>query len=143
MGTVTVRKLDDAVIRDLRKSDDDFGFSRSGENKPPSPAKLLTNILREGPGLGVHSVVWCDSLNNLNRAFDRQSLREFELRVVFQMASGDSSTLIDSPVAGKLGPHRAIYFSEEQGFLEKFRPYGLPSREWLESVAGQLAGTKS
>ena len=62
-------------FRDLRKGDDDFGFSSSfGEDKPASPSKPFTTILKDGPPVGVHTLVWCDSLNNLNRTFDRQGL---------------------------------------------------------------------
>ncbi len=114
-------------FRDLRKSEDDFGSygGFGGGEKPPSPSKQFVTILREGPAVNVHVVVWCDTVPNLNRTFDRQGLGEFEMRVLFQMSAADSSQLIDSPAAGRLGPNRAIYFSEEQGRLEKFRPYGL------------------
>jgi hypothetical protein len=127
-------------FRDLRKADDDFGGFGGGygEKKADPPSKLFGTILRDGPPLNVHTVVWCDSLNNLNRTFDRQALREFEMRVLFQMSANDSSTLIDSPVASKLGPNRALFFSEEEGRLEKFRPYGLPTDEWLDVVRGQF-----
>jgi len=127
-------------FRDLRKGEDDFGFSRYGEEKETPPSKLFVNILRDGPAVGVHTIVWCDSLNNLNRTFDRSALKEFEVRVLFQMSANDSSTLIDSPVAGRLGPHRALYFSEEEGRLEKFRPYGRPTPEWLSHVKERLQG---
>ncbi len=124
-------------FRDLRRGDDDFGFGRRGEEKA-NPAQQLATVLREGPGLGVHVLVWCDSLNNLNRAFDRPALREFELRVLFQMSAADSSTLIDNPLASKLGVHRALYHSEDRGVPEKFRPYSLPSDEWLARVRQRL-----
>jgi hypothetical protein len=128
-----------ARFRDLRKGDDDFGFSRFGEEeKAASPAKQLGNILREGPAVGVHTIVWCDSLNNANRAFDRQALREFELRILFQMSANDSSALIDTPVASRLGQNRAFFHSEEEGRLEKFRPYSLPDDAWLAEVRDQL-----
>jgi hypothetical protein len=130
-------------FRDLRKADDDFGFSRFGEEKPVSVSKQLGTILRDGPQVGVHTIVWCDSLNNLNRSFDRQVLREFEIRVLFQMSANDSSTLIDSPAASKLGEHRALFFSEEEGKLEKFRPYAAPDSEWLAMVRRQLRGRPS
>jgi hypothetical protein len=123
-------------FRDLRKGDDDFGFSSSfGEEKAASPSKSFLSILKDGPAVGVHVVVWCDSVNNLNRTFDRNGLREFEIRVLFQMSANDSSALIDSPAAGKLGPNRALFFSEEENRIEKFRPYGLPDPAWLEHVA--------
>ncbi len=125
-------------FRDLRKQDDEFSFSRRGEDKPVSPAKQLGTILREGSAVRVHTIVWCDSLNNLNRTFERQVLREFDMRVLFQMSPGDSSTLIDTPLASKLGVHRALFYSEELGQAEKFRPYGLPSDDWLAWVRGQF-----
>jgi DNA segregation ATPase FtsK/SpoIIIE-like protein len=121
-------------FRDLRRQEDDFSFSRRGEDKPPNPAKLFGTILREGPALGVHTIVWCDTLNNLNRTLDRQGLREFEMRVLFQMSAADSSNLIDTPLASKLGLHRALFYTEDRGQPEKFRPYGVPSRAWLEDV---------
>jgi hypothetical protein len=127
-------------LRDLRKADDDFGFGGFGEEKPANPSKQFAHILREGPGLGVHTIAWCDSYNNVQRVLDRQGLRDFEIRVLFQMSGNDSSNLIDSPAAGKLGVNRALLYSEEQGQLEKFRPYGLPSDDWLAQVKRQLAG---
>jgi hypothetical protein len=83
-------------------------------------------------------LVWCDSLNNLNRSFDRPSLRELEMRVLFQMNAADSSTLIDNPLASKLGVHRALFHSEDRSVPEKFRPYGLPTEEWLSWVKQRL-----
>ena len=77
-------------------------------------------------------------LNNLNRYFTHQQLREFEMRVLFQMSPTDSSDLIDSPAASKLGRNRAFFASEEQNRLEKFRPYGVPSEEWIKNVGEGL-----
>jgi hypothetical protein len=54
------------------------------------------------------------------------------------MSAADSSNLIDSPAANKLGQNRALAYSEEQGVMEKFRPYGLPSTEWLGHVKERL-----
>ncbi len=125
-------------FRDLRKAEDDFGFSRGAEK--PSPSKQLVSLLREGPALGIHVIIWVDTLNNVQRSFERQTLREFETRVLFQMSVGDSSTLIDSPAASKLGTHRAFLHSEEQGRLEKFRPYRMPDDAWLQSVREYLGG---
>jgi hypothetical protein len=124
-------------LRDLRRQDDDFGFMRKAD-EAANPAQQLANVLREGPVLGVHALMWCDTMNNLQRSVDRQSMRELALRVVFQMNVSDSSNLIDTPAASKLGMHRALYFSEEDGRLDKFRPYGLPPAGWLAQVKEQL-----
>ena len=124
--------------RDLRQ--EEMGFVGFGEQlAASSPAQQFATILREGPDLGIHALVWCDTVTNLNRSLERRALREFAMRVAFQMSAEDSANLLDSPLASKLGPHRALFYDEEEGRLEKFRPYGLPSAAWLEWVKGQLS----
>ncbi len=125
-------------FRDLRRREDDFSFSRKDDEEATPPDQLEV-ILREGPVLGVHLITWCDTVNNLNRFFAHQILRKFEMRVLFQMSPNDSGHMLDAPAASKLGPHRALFHSEEQNRLEKFRPYGIPSAEWLDSVGKQLS----
>ena len=129
-------------FRDLRRAEDDFSFSSIDDDKPPTPDKQFVEILREGPSLGIHTLVWCDTFNNVNRWFDRQTLRDLDYRVLCQMSATDSSNLMDSPVASRLGTHRALLYSEEQGAFEKFRPYAPPSDEWLRWVREQLASRR-
>lgn len=128
-----------ARFRELRRSDDDLGFGGFGEEKSVSLARQFSDLLRDGPAVGVHSLLWCDTFNTLGRWFDRATLRELDQRVLFQMSANDSSNLMDSPAASRLGAHRAILFSEESGLQEKFRPYGPASPEWLAWVTEQLS----
>jgi len=118
--------------RQLRQ-EDDYSFSMDQEIKK-TPSQYFANILCEGPSVGVHTIVWCDSLNNLNRTFNRKSLREFEMQVLFQMSAGDSSELIDLPAASKLGLHKALLYFEKDGLLERFRPYSKPDGEFMEML---------
>lgn len=131
-------------LRDLRRNEDDFGFSTgSSDGEKPKPDKLLASLIKEGPPVGIHVITWCDGLNNLNRTFDRQTLREFGLRILFQMSPADSSTLIDSPAASRLGQHRAYFHHEDVGRMEKFRPYGAPTEEWLADLRARLQSRMS
>lgn len=121
--------------RDLRQEDSFSSFASFGnEPAPANPAQQFATILRDGPEVGVHTLVWCDTVTNLNRTLERRLLREFALRVAFQMSAEDSSTLLDSPAASKVGPNRAYLYSEDEGRLEKFRPYGLPPAAWLATL---------
>jgi len=124
-------------FRELRKGEDDFGFGRKAEREA-TPAERFAALLRDGPPVGIHVVVWCDSLTNLNRVFDRPQLREFAMRVLFQMSPTDSSTLMDSPSASRLGRNRALFLQEEVERPEKFRPYALPAADWLEQAIEKL-----
>ncbi len=128
-------------FRELRRSDDDFGFSSSQEDdKPKCASKQFVSLLRDGPALGIYVLIWSDSLTTVTRWFDRQTVKDFDHRVLFQMGANDSSNLIDSPAAGRLGVNRAILYSEESGQSEKFRPYGPPGDVWLAWVRDQLRG---
>ena len=53
------------------------------------------------------------------------------------MSSADSTSLIDSPAAGRVGEQRALFYRDDLGTQEKFRPYGRPTSEWLTWVAHQ------
>ncbi len=128
-------------FRDLRK-EDEYGFSSGEDDQPASPSKQLAALLDEGPPLGIHTLIWCDTYANVSRMLDRRVMQDFEMRVLFQMNANDSSSLMDSPEAAKLGVHRAILYDEGQGLAEKFRPYGLPRAEYLAWVKKQLVGRK-
>jgi S-DNA-T family DNA segregation ATPase FtsK/SpoIIIE len=121
-------------LRDLRRPDDDFGFSRKGDDK--TPFRQFTQVLKEGPPVGVFTLLWCDTLVNLQRSLDRQTLREFDQRVLMQMSAADSSSLMDNPAAAKLGAQRALFYTEDLGKIEKFRPYALPSAKWIKELQG-------
>ncbi|MCP3905408.1 MAG: cell division protein FtsK [Planctomycetes bacterium] len=121
----------------MLRAGDDLGFSFDAD-KPPSPDRQFADLLRDGSQYGIHTVAWCDTATNLNRSLDRNGLREFEMRVMFQMSGADSTGLIDSPAAGKLGLRRALYYNEEEGVLEKFRPYALPEESWIADVRERL-----
>lgn len=125
-------------FRDLRRGDDDFGFGGFDREREPSAAQRFAEILRDGPSFGIHTIVWCDSYGNVDRWLGRALIREFEMRVVFQMSATDSSHLLDSPAASRLGTHRALFYRDERGTIEKFRPYGPPTDSWLDWVRRQF-----
>ena len=119
--------------------EEDFSFSSGDSDSAPAPGAILQRIITEGPKAGFHVIASCDSGNNVNRCLGRKALSEFEMRVLFQMSANDSATLIDSPKASTLGLHRALFYNEQEGYLETFRPYALPAGEWIEHAGQQLA----
>ncbi|MFM8640469.1 MAG: FtsK/SpoIIIE domain-containing protein [Planctomycetota bacterium] len=122
--------------RALRRNEDDYGYSQG--DGPPSPDKVLALLLKEGPLVGMHCVLWADTVASLQRAVDRTTMRELDWKALFQMGANDSSTLIDSPAASRLGFNRALLANEESGLQEKFRPYALPDAAFLEHVSKAL-----
>jgi len=123
-------------FRALRQEDEFASYSStpSEETEGAAPAVSFGKILSDGPNEGIHSIVWCDTLANLNRTFSRKMVREFEMRVLYQMSANDSSELIDSPIANRLGLYSALLFTAFNGAIEKFRPYGEPELTFLKEV---------
>src|SRR5947209_18680112 len=98
----------------------------------------FNELITEGSAHGMHILAAVDTFNNVNRFISRKALSEFEMRVVFQMSANDSASLIDSPKASNLGLHRALFYNEQEGHLETFRPYALPPSDWIEDAARNL-----
>ncbi len=120
------------------KYEEDFGFAAGDAAAAPNPAALLNSLLTEGTRLGFHVIATCDTYNNVNRFLSRKAVSEFEMRVLFQMSANDSASLIDSPKASGLGLHRALFYNEQEGHLETFRPYALPATDWIEQAGRNL-----
>lgn len=95
--------------------------------------KLLT-IASEGPEVGIHVVLWLESMKTYTRltADDRHWLTYFDLRVGLTMPGDDSRLLFNEISAQNLHPLRAYFHDEAQAAgLEKFKPYAvLQSKDW-------------
>ena len=127
-------------FRSIRPNDD-YSFSMDEDAKPKAD-RLFLDIVTDGPRVGIHVIMWCDTMANLSRSLPRQGLREFDLRVAFQMSAADSTQFIDGAGASNLGLARAMLYSEESGSLEKFRPYDVPDPAWLASVRDRLTSER-
>lgn len=121
-------------LRSLRR-EDDFSFNSSGT----TPDKMLEEILRDGPSHNVHVLAWAESYSTVNRWLSRNAVREFEIRLLMQMSANDSSNLVDSVAASKLGDHVMLLYDEATGHEQKFRPY---ANEGLDQI-GQWVGLGS
>jgi len=134
--------------QDLKSSESDFmplSYSTDPEAPPlpPKPSELFAKILCEGPEVGVHTLLWCDTFASFERAVQRRGVDEFGLRVAMQMSENDSQNWINSSAANKLGSNRALFSDEERsGTLEKFKPYGIPTVEWLNQIHARLSARR-
>jgi DNA segregation ATPase FtsK/SpoIIIE, S-DNA-T family len=121
------------------RQDDDYSFSLDDAAKSAQPAAQLLKLINEGASHGIHLIAAVDTYSNVNRFIGRKALNEFEMRVLFQMSTNDSASLCDDPKAATLGLHRALFFNEQEGYLETFRPYALPTDAWLDAARQHLA----
>ena len=121
-------------FRSLRRDEDDFGMSGFGAAKSATPASQLSDLIRKGPLVGIHVIVWSDTFSNAMRWLSNSLLREFDSRIAFRLNQTDSSSLIDTPAAASLSPGRAILYRDQTGAADRFRPFSWPSQQWLATV---------
>ena len=74
----------------------------------------------------------------MEKLLNRSDPKRLRFPPLFQMSPTDSGGLLDSPAASKLGRNRTLFASEKQNWLEKFRPYGVPSEQWIKEVGDGL-----
>ncbi len=92
-------------------------------------AQLLEYILRNGPMVGVFTILQVDNLTNLNRlCYSAQNL--FCHRIAMQMSEQDSDKTVGSAAANKLlvfnrpaTKYRGLYYNNITNRTTKFKPY--------------------
>ena len=108
--------------RDLRR---ETGISFTASSVGNNVHDNLGKILREGPEFGIHTIIWCDTVQSFSRIFDNSDLNEIGHRVAGVLSSADSIKLFDEPVASNLDrENRMICYDDEKiGVYTSIRPY--------------------
>ncbi len=135
-------------FRSLRREEDDYGMAGFGTPKALTAASMLGELIRKGPLVGIHLMIWADTFSNATRWLSNSLLREFDTRIAFRLNQTDSASLIDTPAAASLSPGRAILYRDQTGSADRFRPFSWPSEEWLGSFdrakeTGRIPSTKN
>jgi len=122
-------------LRELRR-DDDFGMGGFGESEM-KPDKRLEEILRDGPSYGVFTLIWGENYSTVARWLSRTALRELEIRLLMQMSGNDSTHLIESIAASRLGEQVMLVYDEATGQEQRFRPF---NTQWIDAIVRWGAG---
>jgi S-DNA-T family DNA segregation ATPase FtsK/SpoIIIE len=85
----------------------------------------MATVVRDGPELGIHTIVWADSVATIDRRLGRLE-REFGARVVFRVGSDDSMRLCDADLASGLREREAVLVDVDRGTSVKFQPFAAP-----------------
>ena len=125
--------------RDLRKDENLLSSSwnhaeTTVEQEKPIIEKLSI-ICREGPYVGIHTIIWCDTISNLSRPSIAENKVSSICALPYRWEKVIPVISSIQMLRTKLGPFRAIYYDEERpGVLEKFRPYLYPDTTWIIEI---------
>jgi hypothetical protein len=103
----------------------------------------LEQIVRDGPTVGVHTILGSRTRESLEERLSRDVVRRFAIRVVGQTDPASSAALVDTPIAAELRATQALLYDEVTSRLERFRPYGLTEPAWLKSTTGPFVNLTS
>lgn len=95
----------------------------------------LEEILRDGPDVGIHVVVWCDKPVSLERRLSSSARREFGMRLVGPMSREDSMDLVDSEIAAQIKPSQAVFDDHDRATTVRLRRFSMPDLGWVARVA--------
>ena len=133
-------------VGDLVMVEDDFG---------PEPSKLgrvLLELLRNGPRVGVHVVVSIAAMGSFRALLPDRSVGSFRHRVGLQMSEDDAFSLMTEPTPARLAerepPTLGAYMDSRRGSAERFVPPSLemdlaePNDALLASLAAALGASR-
>jgi hypothetical protein len=119
-------------------------FRRSGGRYDPleegSAAETLLRILEDGPEVGVHVVVWSDSIAAINRCYDQDIFSCFAFKIAGRLSADDSNNLLQCADAFKIDKaHRMCAgYEDRPGETIPLRPYAVPSAADLRKLLANL-----
>lgn len=105
---------------------DGFTMSEEGE--------MLAHILKEGPDVGVFTLMQVSTIDAFTKSLDDDLLKEFSQRIASQMNPDNSIKMIGNQKAAKLGNNRALYYDDNENSLVKFIPYEIPNFSWVAQL---------
>lgn len=102
-----------------------------GDMEKSECALLLEKILKNGPMMGVFTILQVDNVTNLNKFKTYNPQKMFCHRIALQMSENDSLDIVgNSMTANKLreedrpeSKNRALYYNNVNNTFDKFKPY--------------------
>ena len=119
------------------KQDESFSFSLDAA-ATISGSAALQSVLRDGPAVGIFTIIGCSSAETVSRWLPRQSRHDLQQRIIGRVNASDSAALIDSSEASNLSPATMLIYDDADGTFHKFRACDLPSPA---EVAGWLSAS--
>ena len=99
---------------------------------------LLARIVRNGPEVGVHTFMWCETLPALSRRVGSAVTRECSWRLAGRMSADDSHSLIGVDTAVGLREQQVIVANEDLGRIQRCTSLSRPPAPWVDEFLAVL-----
>jgi len=102
-----------------------------------SITKKLETIIKEGPDNGINSIFWTHNYGRLKRIVNNTTLMKcFKKVLFFGDNEEDCDSLIHKVPNESVKENKAVMFMDrDRVSVSVFRPYEIPDRDWIETIA--------
>ena len=100
-------------------------------------SQKLKYIIEDGPNYGINSIIWTRNLDGIRHIFNNAFLaKAMKKRMFFGDNKDDCEILIKRPLLQSVVDCKAIWYKDLNMISPSiFRPYILPDRDWVRSIA--------
>ena len=120
----------------LLESDDSY-------SPEPTVTERFAKILENGPSLGIHFWIWCDSVNSLEKRLKRNLWNQFNWKIFGQMSESASTYILDgSGGVQDLKPNQVIIRDESRGEQNLCLVYDKAPTTWYLDLIGLNSSDK-
>ncbi len=95
-------------------------------------SKQLTQLMKAGPEVGVHTIVVAQSPNGLQRRLGREGLSQVAVRVTGRLSADDSRDFLGATGAGDLRPNQLLLADRSRDDLRVVRAFSPVGLSWFE-----------
>lgn len=99
--------------------------------------RLLGEILRDGPEVGVHTIMWFETVGAISRRLRHDAVRECSWRLGGRMSADDSQSFLGADGAASLRPQQLLTSNEDLGLLRRSTALTAPGASWMEELTGE------
>lgn len=101
-----------------------------------STQEKLMEILKRGAKLGIHTILWGETLSGTERIIGKGYSRDCSKRVAFSTDTATLETLVEERTDKILRASTAVYMNIETDLKNtRFRPYEVPAKVWIDKFA--------
>lgn len=94
----------------------------------------LRRILRDGPEVGVHTLMWFETTAAIGRRLPSTAVREVAWRLAGRMSADDSTSLVGVDGAASLREQQVLVTNEDRGVIQRCTSISEPPLDWISDL---------
>lgn len=104
--------------------------------------EMLRTIVTDGPEVGLHTLLWFETLTSISRRVSHEVLRECGWRVAGRMSDEDSLSLLGVEAASSLREQQLLLSNDDLGASHRCTAISEPPARWTGELAACMKASE-